>query len=384
LCFRSFNQYYRYIPGDSTDQGAAMKWHRKCAGTLGVLAWFAAAPTLAAESSGVTIDSPAYTHSQQRVEVAPGRHLNLYCVGKGSPTVILETGMGVDAGTWGFVQPAVARHTRTCAYDRAGLGFSDPADRPGTAANAVDDLHHLLAAAGIKPPYVLVGHSYGGMIVRLYADLHPRDVAGMVLVDTMREDWPKAFWRLDPAQADWQKTWDDLFSDHSNSVVEGQKCVEAARSGELAKAGPLHDQCIPPPFPTLSKAVNDAYAKQHESVGYQAASVSEDANGFAVSAEQVRATRRWYGAMPLVVLVPSYPAVMPKNVPPDETQAHWTAETHAMVAMDDEMAALSTKGEVRHIDNTMHYIQLQQPAAVVKAVLDVLAATAAVSTNGQP
>jgi len=329
-------------------------------------------PAIAATDGSAVIDNPAYTHAQQLVEVAPGRRLNLYCVGSGSPTVIFEAGSGNEAGTWGFVQPVIGAHARACSYERAGLGFSDPANRPGTAANAVDDLHLLLAAAGIKPPYVLVGHSYGGMIVRLYADMYPKDVAGMVLVDTANEDWPASYWKVDPEQHSWQQSWDEIFSEHSKSVLEDQKCIEAARTKALKKESALYDQCVPPAFPTFGKALNDAYGKVHLSPAFQAASLSEEAQMYATSADQVRAARRWYGDMPLIVLVQSYPKILPKNVPPGETQAHWDALMHVNAAFDDQMAALSKKGEVRAIENTMHYIQLQQPEAVSKAVLDVL------------
>jgi pimeloyl-ACP methyl ester carboxylesterase len=329
-------------------------------------------PTIAAPEGSAVIDNPAYTHAQQLVEVAPGRRLNLYCVGSVSPTVIFEAGSGNEAGTWGFVQPVIGAQTRACSYERAGLGFSDPANRPGTAANAVDDLHRLLAAASIKPPYVLVGHSYGGMIVRLYADIYPKDVVGMVLVDTANEDFPASYWKVDPEQHTWQQMWDETFSDHSKGILEEQKCVEAARTKTLKKESALYDQCIPPPFPRFGKALNDAYAKVHLSPAFQAASLSEEAQMYAASADQVRAARRWYGNMPLIVLVQSYPKILPKNVPPGETQAHWDALTHVNAAFDDQMAALSKKGEVRVIENTMHYIQLQQPEAVKKAVLDVL------------
>jgi pimeloyl-ACP methyl ester carboxylesterase len=231
--------------------------------------------TATAADAPTVIDNPAYAKAQQLLEVAPGRRLNLYCVGTGSPTVIFEAGMGDEAGTWGLVQPMVAAHVRACSYERAGLGFSDPANRPGTAANAVDDLHHLLAAADIKPPYVLVGHSYGGMIVRLYADLYPRDVAGMVMVDTQKEDWPKAYWQIDPAQGEWQETWDTLFSDHSQFVKEGQKCVDAAKAKALTKGSPLYDQCVPGALPKFGDAMSKAYTKVHESAAFQAASLSE-------------------------------------------------------------------------------------------------------------
>ncbi|MGF6494962.1 pimeloyl-ACP methyl ester carboxylesterase [Luteibacter sp. 621] len=333
--------------------------------------WLSAPPAASATDTPTVVDDPAYTHPQQLVEVAPGRRLNLYCVGHGSPTVIFEAGMGDEAGTWGLVQPVVGTHTRACSYERAGLGFSDAADRPGTAANAVDDLHHLLAAAGIAPPYVLVGHSYGGTVSRLYANLYPKEVAGMVLVDTQVEDWPTIFWQIDPDQTAWKAMWDELYAPDTITAA-GQKCVDAAKANGFEPGSELYGQCVPQPFPKFSRALNDAYAKVHVTAAFQATSLSEQAQMSAASADELRASRRWYGDMPLIVLHPVLPKIMPKNVPPDETQAHWERETHALEAFNDRLAALSKKGEIRTVEDTMHYIQLQQPEAVIKAVLDVV------------
>ncbi|MGE3176086.1 MAG: alpha/beta fold hydrolase [Vicinamibacterales bacterium] len=116
------------------------------------------------------------------------RRLHLRCEGIGSPLVILESGLGASADTWAAVQPAVAADTRTCAYDRAGLGRSDPAP-PGrrTGRDAVTDLAAMLKAAGLSGPMVLVAHSFGGVIAREFARAHPADVAGLVLVDSTHE-----------------------------------------------------------------------------------------------------------------------------------------------------------------------------------------------------
>ena len=111
----------------------------------------------AADGKSKVIDDPAYTRPQRLVEVEPGRKLNLYCVGKGSPTVIFESGLTDDMAVWGMVQREIGQHTRACAYDRAGVGFSDPARRASDSANIVDDLHRLLAAASIK---AFVGEDY--------------------------------------------------------------------------------------------------------------------------------------------------------------------------------------------------------------------------------
>jgi len=117
-----------------------------------------------------------------------GRRLHLDSMGQGAPAVILEAGLGGICSSWGWVQPEVARFTRVIAYDRAGLGWSDPAARPRDAMEAVRDLHALLAAARVPRPYVVVGYSFGGLLARAYARQHPREVSGMVLVDSSHPD----------------------------------------------------------------------------------------------------------------------------------------------------------------------------------------------------
>lgn len=117
------------------------------------------------------------------VTLPDGRRLNLVCNGRGSPTVILEAGFGATAGAWHKVQPAVARTTRVCAYDRAGYGFSDPGPLPRDGAAIARDLEHALAAARITGPYVVVGHSSGGLYARLFAARRPREAVGLILLD---------------------------------------------------------------------------------------------------------------------------------------------------------------------------------------------------------
>ncbi len=127
-----------------------------------------------------------YDAAGTRVSIGE-RSLYLDCRGSGSQTVILEAGNGGDAGGWGAVLPDVAGFTRVCAYDRANQGRSDPRGTH-TVGEAVDDLAALLEAAGERPPYVLVGHSLGGVYVRVYAATRPADVAGIVLVDAFNPD----------------------------------------------------------------------------------------------------------------------------------------------------------------------------------------------------
>lgn len=120
-----------------------------------------------------------------------GRRLYIKCSGevrKGVPAVVLDAGMGNNSDVWSLVQPKAAAFARVCSYDRAGLGKSERAQQAHSSKDMVHDLNNLLAKAGIDPPYVLVGHSFGGMNVRLYASEYSKDVVGMVLVDSTHED----------------------------------------------------------------------------------------------------------------------------------------------------------------------------------------------------
>lgn len=116
-----------------------------------------------------------------------GYKLHLLSSGEGSPTVILEAGLGAFSVNWGLVQPQVARFARVCSYDRASYAWSDPGPEPRGLRTSVSELHRLLDQARVKPPYVLVGQSWGGRIVRLFAHTYPEEVAGMVLIDTFSE-----------------------------------------------------------------------------------------------------------------------------------------------------------------------------------------------------
>jgi pimeloyl-ACP methyl ester carboxylesterase len=117
-----------------------------------------------------------------------GYRLHLWCTGDGAPAVILDTGLGGSTAGWGFVQPDVARFTRVCSYDRAGMGYSDPGPSPRTVRRIANELAELLARSGIAGPVVLVGASIAGFDVRVFASDHPDRAAGLVLVDASHED----------------------------------------------------------------------------------------------------------------------------------------------------------------------------------------------------
>ncbi len=149
---------------------------------LAFAAGFAVCTGIAGSAVGSEGQLEPYIHPQRLVDVG-GHKLNLYCTGHGSPSVILDAGGGQTMLTWSKVQPAIAKFTRVCSFDRASMGFSGDGPLPRDANAIVTDLHTLLQRANIAPPYVLVGHSDGGLYALLYADRYLPDVAGMVLVD---------------------------------------------------------------------------------------------------------------------------------------------------------------------------------------------------------
>jgi pimeloyl-ACP methyl ester carboxylesterase len=140
-----------------------------------------------------------------------GRRLYVECIGSGSPTVVLEAGLGLNSRSWTTVQLELGQTTRTCAYDRAGMGDSDAMPGVHDAGDEIRDLEQLLGRGRIAPPYVLVGHSYGGSLARVFARAHPDQVAGVVFVDASGFDATRrqlAIWPRSQAPAlrrDWAK-----------------------------------------------------------------------------------------------------------------------------------------------------------------------------------
>jgi pimeloyl-ACP methyl ester carboxylesterase len=148
------------------------------------IAW-GLAGALAAEAAASWVRSRARPIPGRLVDIG-GRKLHLRIAGDGpGPTVVFEAGFGGSSVLWSLVQEGVSRFARTCAYDRAGYGFSDFGPFPRSGAQLAAELHLALAHANLPPPYILVAHSYGGLISRLFTWRHPRDVTGLVLVDAL-------------------------------------------------------------------------------------------------------------------------------------------------------------------------------------------------------
>lgn len=159
-----------------------MRWLRRAGVGLGLILLGLALTGAAYQAIATAREARAYPPPGELVDVG-GYRLHIYCQGQGSPTVILDALFPGTVSNWIWVQPQLAKTTRVCAYDRAGLGWSDGGPEPRDALQHARELHALLENAGVEAPYVLVGHSLGGLSTRMFADQYPAEVAGMVLVE---------------------------------------------------------------------------------------------------------------------------------------------------------------------------------------------------------
>ena len=308
--------------------------------------------------AAAALTGAAFAKPQQRVDIG-GRKLNIYCSGRGGTTVIFDSPSGEGGASWYKVQPEVAKHTRACVYDRAGLGFSDPAARPNTSVNAVDDLHKALAVAGIKPPYLLVGNSLGGANAQVYAYKYPEQVKGLVLVEPQTENETT---RLDKITNGRIK--------QVYAMVRQQDALCLTQAKKRFKPGSDEvKNCIGDPVAFYGSVLGKAMLSIEMKPSYWR-TVVDEYNAIDTSDAQLRALRKPFGDLPLLVLTRG---ISPYAVPDQPQSAMNKATEDENEKIHREIAALSSRGRQRVVPGAGHVIQQQQPAAVVQAVLDVLA-----------
>lgn len=273
----------------------------------------------------------------QLVDVG-GYKMHIDCTGQGTPTVILDSGLGDSYISWNKVQPQIAQFTRVCSYDRAGLGYSDSSPRPRTSKDIAEELHTLLHNVGISPPYILVGHSMGGYDVRLYTSLYRSEIAGMVLVNASHPEQQKRF----PA----------ALNDLDASWVREQEFLEFTTPLGIPR---LLGFCAP-----------DVDARAAECNFHSAREAVAEMKAFPESAIQTAATGS-LGDLPLAVLSHD-----PQKPQPDLPEDLVKPTNDAWQQMQEELSHLSTRGARLVATNSGHYIQLDRPELVIKAVREVV------------
>jgi pimeloyl-ACP methyl ester carboxylesterase len=285
-----------------------------------------------------------------------GYQLHIHCVGTGSPTVILEAGLGDNYLTWNLVQEQIAQSSRVCAYDRAGLGWSDPAPQALERSQVAQSLHTLLSNADIQGPYVLVGHSAGGLYVRVFAEQYPQEVAGMVLVDADNEN---QFSRLPQALV--QSTVDSYAGlAQTLSLVRALAPFGVVRIFGLSASFAASDPVFDVLGPEGQQMLIAIYSRTNISQAIKREFETEVLN--------VRETGslQKLGDIPLTVLAKS-------GDDPEGVDAKTIAEgNQIMLDLQQELADLSTNGRLVIVEDTGHYIQIDQPESVITAVKEMV------------
>lgn len=300
-----------------------------------------------------------FTTPPGRLVDVGGHRLHIQCEGERSPSVVFDAALGGSSLSWSLVVPGVASITRVCAYDRAGLGWSDGGPLPRTAGRVADELHELLRRAAVPTPWILVGHSYGGLVVRLLAARHSRSVAGLVLIE--------------PAHPD---EWIQPSDEQRRQIARGARLcrygAQAARLGvgkalaALVSVGAIgtawaivkvvsrgglgrEDENILAPIWKLPPAIRPilkemwTQPKFFEALGSQIESIGDSAN------QVLKEAPGHYGDLPLVVVTAA------------------NAKEQRMRA-DAALARRSTRGRHVIVADSGHWIPLDAPDAVVSVV----------------
>lgn len=278
---------------------------------------------------------------------------DLYCTGAGpGPTVVLEAGLGETLTDWQRLQPTVSVRWQTCSYDRAGLGYSGTAKGARDAVNLAEQLHDLLRTAEVHGPYVLVGHSLGGEIVRVYAAQHPGDVRALVLVDSAVPDESEL-----PPQVAAQIA--DQF--RPTRLCSGVSWLDRASRfigyERLTSTAPDTDPRLPTRWRHIQADERNRWINGRSPAcaeGYREYAVARASD---VEAADVRSL----GSLPVAVVTRGEAETWPSPVPIAATEQTWHRLQH-------ELLSLSTCTRQYDADHARHYVMLDQPVVVASAI----------------
>ncbi len=329
---------------------------------LGLLALAGSAPIRVAAQPAAQPDPELqpYVNSGMLADIGGGRRIHLLCMGSGSPTVILSAGAGNWLETWRKVQPAVARKTRVCAWDRAGYGFSTPSVDPQDIRHTTSDLERALKAAKIAGPYVSVGHSLGGLETLLFADRNLKQVAGIVLEDPSFPGQDEAARKHTGLQAD-----SDLRKRQQAALSDA--CIADLKAHRGEPEAIQGGRCLTFPL-TYPEALKTAMRPAWRDAAWMETRKSFNDHLDEDKAIALKADRS-YGSIPLIVLTAGNKNTPPGSTASDKELAAWDkdwSDAH------DRLAALSTRGQNRRIEGTTHYIHLIKPDVVIAAIEEVV------------
>lgn len=331
---------------------------------MGVAASFCGILLLEATACDAFEGDSLYAQPGRFFTAGDGARLNFYCSGKGSPTVVFESGEGDWSPSWATVQPAVSAWTRACSYDRAGAGLSGPGPLPSNDKRFAEELHSALRNGGVRGPYILVGHASGGDIVRVFADLYMSDVAGMVLID--------------PAERDVETTHklDDIW----RGIDERNRghltfCRDAVAAGKGPPFTPPQDHpgwtCLGYSFrgvpdARFSPQLNDALVNIMSTKVAMYEALLSGVGERASDVEYLQAHRRSLGSRPLRVILAAY-EIPPTSRLPAAERIRFNEGFRASGA---NLLDLSTNARLISTD-TGAFVQFEQPNIVIDAIREV-------------
>jgi pimeloyl-ACP methyl ester carboxylesterase len=279
--------------------------------------------------------------------------LQLYCTGRGGPTVIFDSGLGQTMTDWQLVQPAVARRTTACSYDRAGLGRSDADPGPRDASRLADQFDWLLHAAAVPRPYILVGHSLGGLTLRLFAARHGADVAGLALIDAASPTDDTAL----PAQVLAQQRAEFAPTDLCSGVSVTARVLRMIGWSRLTFSADPADPRLPASWRQVEQTerrrwIDGLSAPCAEGYAEEAALPESEREAGLVTT---------LGSLPLAVVSRGIDETWAPPVPIAATERAWHAEQAVLTQ-------LSTDVRWTIASQARHYVMLDQPQAVIDAV----------------
>lgn len=288
----------------------------------------------------------------QRVDIG-GYALHLWCMGEGQPSVVLESSLAADCLDWHLIQSEVAKFTRVCAYDRAGLGWSDPSPYPRSAEVIVSELHELLVNADVPKPYILVGFSIGSVYVCRYASQYPNEIAGIVLVDGSHEHQRR---RLPPAR---QQVLDTIIADNMSTLQRHAKMTHEEIVREVQASRPPDTPSRPPADikllvldrmrPSIAKAKLDEYIAAETTLNQTSQPLP--------SLDEI----------PLIVLT----AGARKQYPGISDELHEEGE-RVWLELQREIAATSSQSNHRIVGDSSHQMVIDRPEVVVEAIRNLV------------
>lgn len=314
----------------------------------------------AARPSFMGPDKEDAAHPGLLVRLPDRRNLNFRCRGSGAPTVLLESGYAASSLAWFKVKALLASKYRVCAYDRAGYGFSDPGPEPRDGAAIARDLDYGLRAARLEGPFIVVGHSAGGLYVRLFTDRRWRDVAGIVLVDPSVE---------------YQNTrFAAVFGPGAGAVSalrdQAARCLEAARHGRLQPPSSDPDliNCLPRPRTSDTAAVSERRLAEALRPATWITRISELDTLWTRTSDEIASGRKAYGSLPLIVLTAdgTYSGA-PDGIRP--------ALLRFWITLHQQLAARSNCGQERLVGGSSHLMMLDRPDAIATAVEEEITQT---------